>query len=138
IGAGHAATALSKMLNKFIDMEVPSVKIVHLNEVSEFVGGDETVVAAIFLRLQGDAPGNMFFMLPLDEATRLIQQLTEDDTINTENLSDNEIGMSALCELGNILAGSYLSALSDFTSLNLQPTPPALAIDMAMAILSYG
>ncbi|MBU9720342.1 MULTISPECIES: chemotaxis protein CheC [Bacillaceae] len=138
IGAGHAATALSKMLNKSIDMAVPSVKIVHLSEVSEFVGGDEMVVAAIFLRLQGDAPGNMFFMLPLEEATRLIQQVTDDYTISSGNLTENEIGMSALCELGNILAGSYLSALSDFTSLNLQPTPPALAIDMAMAILSHG
>lgn len=45
---------------------------------------------------------------------------------------------SALSEIGNILAGSYLSSLADFTSLQMSPTVPALALDMAGAILSYG
>ena len=50
----------------------------------------------------------------------------------------SELELSALNEIGNILAGSYLSSLADFTNLNMQPTVPALAIDMAGAILSYG
>ncbi|MBU9714530.1 chemotaxis protein CheC [Evansella tamaricis] len=138
IGAGHAATSLSKLLNRTIDMEVPSVKIVHFNDISDFVGGQEETVAAIFLRIMGDAPGNMFFLVPIQEATKLIQQLTGDLSITYTTLETNEMGVSALCEMGNILAGSYLTALSDFTKLNLQPTPPAMAIDMAMAVLSHG
>ena len=46
--------------------------------------------------------------------------------------------LSALQELGNILAGSYLSSLSDFTGLNLYPSVPATSIDMLGAIISYG
>lgn len=49
-----------------------------------------------------------------------------------------EMELSALSEIGNILAGSYLTSLADFTNLNMSPTVPALAIDMAGAILSYG
>src|SRR5690554_4729583 len=138
IGAGHAATALSLLLNKTIDMKVPSVEIVPFNKIGDAVGGDETVVAGIFLRIEGDAPGNTFFMMPVEEASKLIQQLIGDPSIDFMSEELDEMGVSALNEIGNILAGSYLSALSDLTKLNLQPTPPALAIDMLMAILSHG
>ncbi|UOE92820.1 chemotaxis protein CheC [Alkalihalobacillus sp. LMS39] len=138
IGAGNAATALSKLLNKFIEMKVPSVRIVSFQEITELVGGTDTVVAAIFLRLEGDAPGNMFFLVPIDEAEQLIHRLVGDDTFQLSSPPYEEIGLSAFQEVGNILAGSYLSALSDFTKLNLQPSVPALSIDMAGAILSYG
>ncbi|MOA27114.1 CheY-P phosphatase CheC [compost metagenome] len=52
--------------------------------------------------------------------------------------SFSEMEWSALSEIGNILAGSYLSSLADFTKLTMIPTVPALALDMAGAILSYG
>jgi chemotaxis protein CheC len=138
IGAGHAATALSKLLNKTIDMKVPAVRVVSFNEITELVGGSDNVVAAIFLRVEGEAPGNMFFLLPVNEATNLIQYLTGDQTFNLNHPPFSDLGLSALQEVGNILASSYLSALSDFTTLNLQPSVPALSIDMAIAILSYG
>lgn len=138
IGAGHAATALSKLLNKVIDMKVPAVEVVSFVEITELVGGSDNIVAAIFLRIEGDAPGNMFFMLPVNEATTLIRHLTSDDNFDLTNPPYSELGLSALHEVGNILAGSYLSALSDFTQLNLQPSVPSLSIDMATAILSYG
>ncbi|PYZ93124.1 CheY-P-specific phosphatase CheC [Salipaludibacillus keqinensis] len=138
IGAGNAATALSQMLSKTIDMKVPAVKVVPFHEISDSVGGEETVVAAVFLRIEGDAPGNMFFMLPLHEANELIRQLIGDPQLDLNEEPMNEMGASALNELGNILAGSYLSALSDFTKLNLQPTPPASAVDMSMALISAG
>ncbi len=138
IGAGHAATALSKLLNKTIDMKVPSVRVTSFDGITELVGGSDNVVAAIFLRIEGEAPGNMFFMLPVNEATRLIQYLTGDEDFDLNHPPYSELGLSALQELGNILAGSYLSAFSDFTKLNLQPSVPALSIDMAIAILSYG
>lgn len=138
IGAGHAATALSQLLNKKIHMNVPSVNIVPFNEIGDVVGGEDTVVAGIFLRIQGDAPGNIFFMIPVAEASSLIQRLTGNSSIDLLDDEPDEFGVSALNEIGNILAGSYLSALADLTKLNLQPSPPALAVDMLMAILSHG
>ena len=38
-------------------------------------------------------------------------------------------------KIGNILSSSYLSALADFTGLRLNHSVPALAIDMAGAIV---
>ncbi|GEL06679.1 chemotaxis protein CheC [Salisediminibacterium halotolerans] len=138
IGAGHAATALSEMLGKTIDMNVPSVRVVPFNQICDAVGGDEEPVTAVFLRIEGDAPGSMYFMMPAAEGSRLIGQLLNDSGIDFLSNEPNAMGRSALNEVGNILAGAYLSSLSDFTALNLKPTPPALAVDMAMAVLSFG
>ncbi|OAB41357.1 chemotaxis protein CheC [Paenibacillus glacialis] len=136
IGAGNAATALSHLLNKPIDMAVPKVQILRFEEVSDKVGGSEQVVVAIFLRVEGDAPGNLFFILSPKSAKSLLKRLAGIKVANDDSFNDME--MSALNEIGNILSGSYLSALADLTKLSMSPTVPSLAIDMAGAILSYG
>lgn len=138
IGAGHAATALSTLLNKKIDMKVPSVRVVSFDEVMELAGGADNVVASVFLRIEGEAPGSMFFILPLPQAEKYIAQLTKNQSSLFSEDEDNELAMSALQELGNILSGSYLSSLSDFTNLSLYPSVPALSIDMVGAVVSFG
>lgn len=136
IGAGHAATALAKLLDKPVDMMVPKVRIVPFEEIAESVGGIEQVVVAIFLRIDGETPGNMFFILTQESAKRLLRKIVGIEVDEDDFYSEMEL--SALNEIGNILAGSYLSSLADFTNLNMQPTVPSLAIDMAGAILTYG
>ena len=135
IGAGHAATALSQLMQKSIDMKVPQVRIIPFDEVADCVGGAENVVVTVFLRVEGDSPGNMFFILDMDSARHLLTQITG---VNKEVEEWDELQISALREVGNILTGSYLSSLADLTKLNLQPSVPGLAVDMAGAILSYG
>ncbi|GKU82494.1 chemotaxis protein CheC [Niallia sp. NCCP-28] len=138
IGAGHAATSLSKLLNKKIDMQVPDVQIVSFDEIMELAGGSENIVAGVFLRIEGDVSGSMFFMLPIEQATNFVKDMIGDESIDLQQPPFGELPLSALQELGNILSGSYLSSLSDFTNLSLYPSVPALAIDMAGAIVSYG
>ena len=136
IGAGNATTALSKLLQKEIDMKVPQVRVIPFDEIADFVGGAEVVVITVLLRVEGDCPGNMFFILDFPSARNLLHQIVGMKQESDEMFS--ELELSALHEIGNILAGSYLSSLADFTRLNMQPSVPALAIDMAGAILSYG
>jgi chemotaxis protein CheC len=136
IGAGHAATALSKLLNKPVDMMVPKVRMVPFEEIAESVGGLEQVVVAIFLRVEGETPGNMFFILTQESSKSLLKKIVGIEVETDEGYTEMEL--SALNEIGNILAGSYLTSLADFTNLNMQPTVPSLAIDMAGAILTYG
>jgi chemotaxis protein CheC len=136
IGAGHAATALSMLLDKPIDMLVPKVLMLPFEEICGIAGGAETVVLAIFLRVEGDAPGNMFFIVNLESAKNMLRHLIGFDMKGEDQYTEMEL--SALNEIGNILAGSYLSSLADFTHLHMSPTVPSLSIDMAGAILSYG
>jgi chemotaxis protein CheC len=136
IGAGNAATALSVLIGKKVDMEVPSVKVISLNEITEVLGGADNVVAAIFFRVEGDVPASFFFIQHIDEAIKLVNDITNEKNEDLQSLS--ELSISALQEIGNILTGSYLSALSDFTNITMVPTVPALAIDMAGAVLIQG
>lgn len=138
IGAGHAATALSNLLNTKIDMSVPNVSVMPFNDMMEIVGGAENVVVSVYFRIEGDAPGSMYFVTSLEQATKIIRQLINNPEFQIEELEGDPLASSVLQEVGNILIGSYLSSFSDFTKLNLFPTVPALAIDMFGAIISYG
>lgn len=138
IGAAHAATSLSQLLGQKIDMRVPNVELVTFDEMFELAGGTETVVAGIFLRIEGDVTGSMFFVLTIESATQFIRKLMGDSSYEFSNEDELGLGASALQELGNILSGSYLSALSDFTALKIYPTVPSLSVDMVGAIVSFG
>ncbi|MCG0314926.1 MAG: chemotaxis protein CheC [Calditerricola sp.] len=135
IGSGHAVTALSTLLQRRVHMHVPQVKLVPFDAVADVVGGPEAVVAAVFLRVEGDVPGSLFFLMDLATARRLLSALLG---ASPGEEGFNEMESSALQEIGNILSGSYLSSLADLTGLRLQPSIPALAIDMAGALLSVG
>lgn len=138
IGVGHAATSLSFMLDKKVDMNVPMVKVIPFNEVLEHVGGNENIVAAVFLRIEGDISGNIFFLLPIQQGTLYVQKLIGDSSFSFDKPPYSEMGLSAMQELGNMMAGSFLSSLSDFTGLDLYCSVPSISIDMADAIISYG
>ena len=134
IGAGNAVTALSQMINAKVDMYVPQVKMLTFQQLANVIGGEETLVAGIMLSLEGDIEGSMLFMLGSEDAHRLVEQLLgmkpqADDTFS-------EMEMSALSEVGNIIAGSYLSALSALTGLTITASIPYTSIDMAGALLS--
>lgn len=135
IGAGHAATALSLMMSTEIDMNVPRVHLVPFNQIDEVMGGSDEVVVGVFLRIEGEISGSMFLMLTFESAKLLLQILLQR---NTDPFNLSELEYSALMEVGNILGGSYLAAMSDFTGKQLYASVPAIAIDMAGAILSAG
>jgi chemotaxis protein CheC len=134
VGAGNAATALSQIINRKIDMTVPQVSILPLGDVPDVVGGPDAMVAGVYLRVYGPAPGSILFLMPRESAFYLVDMLMGREQGFTTSL--NSMDESALMEIGNILAGAYLNSLSFFTKLTLLPSIPALAMDMAGAILS--
>lgn len=134
VGAGNSATALSQLINRKIDMTVPQIAIMPLGDVPDVVGGPDVMVAGVYLRVFGPAPSSILFLLPRDSAFYLVDMLMGREQGYTTSL--DSMDESALMEIGNILAGAYLNALSHFTKLTLLPSIPALAMDMAGAILS--
>lgn len=134
IGAGNATTALAQLINTKIDMSVPKVGLVPFKNIAEMIGSEETVFVGILLGLDGDIDGMMMFLLQEQSAHNLVNALVGNPK---EQVSDfNEMELSALHEIGNIIAGSYLSALATLTNLTITATVPSLAIDMAGALLS--
>lgn len=134
IGAGNATTALASLLGQKVDMSVPQVKLLEFDEIGELVGGEETVLAGIYLGVEGDIGGNMMFLLSIPSAKYLVSKLMMGMESPGEDFSEME--RSALQEVGNIITGSYLNALASLTNMCIYPTVPDLNIDMAAALLS--
>lgn len=135
IGAGNAMTALSQMLQCKVDMKVPQVKLMEITEFGSLMGGEEQIMAAVFLGVEGDITGSMMFIVECKSAKHLINKImmVEDNGIYDQF---DEMELSALREVGNIITGAYLNSLSTMTNLAIYPTPPDLQIDMVGAILS--
>lgn len=134
IGAGNAMTALSQMLQCKVDMKVPQVRLLEFSEVGEVMGGEEQIMVGVYLGVEGDITGSMMFMVEEESARHLIQKITMG--MLAEGSEFEEMGLSAMQEVGNIITGAYLNSLSTLTSLKIFPSPPALTVDMAGAILS--
>ncbi len=130
VGAGNAATALSQMLNKKIDMDVPSFKFIDIEELNKKINLDNICVG-VLVNVYGDLPGSFLILFEEDVAFDIIKQLT-----GTTDNSFNEISESVLAEIVNIILGAYMNAISKFTNLNMVPTVPAVAFDFAGAIIT--
>lgn len=135
IGAGNAATSLSKMLERRIDMRVPEVKVISFQEVEKVVGGAETLVAGIYMEFYGEIHGTIIFILDKQSADNLLSLLLIKHEFH-EQEGFTDMGISALGEVGNILTGAYLGSLSLLTGLQIKYSVPDMAYDMAGAILS--
>ena len=133
IGTGNATTALSQMLNCKVDMNVPQVKLLEFSHAGELMGGEELIMAGIYLGVQGEIKGSILFLLEKESAQKLVERL-----LGTPSSGDelSEMEQSALKEIGNIITASYLNSLSTLTNLVIYPSVPALSVDMAGAILS--
>ena len=134
IGAGNAMTALSQMLQCKVDMKVPQVRLLDFSAVGDMMGGEEQIMVGVFLGVEGDITGSMMFMVEDESARHLIQKITMG--MLPQGSEYEEMGLSAMKEVGNIITGAYLNSLSTLTNLKIFPTPPALTVDMAGAILS--
>lgn len=138
IGAGNATTALSQMLNQKMDMSVPKVALVPFNEISDVMGAEDQTVVGIMLGFEGDVEGMMMFLFDTKSAHHLVNTLMMRDKEDgvEEGAEFSDMDMSALNEIGNIVSGSYLTAISKLTNLKMISTVPEMTIDMIGALLS--
>ena len=134
IGAGNALISLSKMIDESVTMQVPQIRVLEYKEVAEIMGGAENPVLAILLDFNGDINGSIMFVLEPQYAYSLVKIL-RNKTVNDISEFD-EVDVSALKEVGNILTGSYLSSLSRLCNIDILPSIPYFAYDMAGAVIS--
>ena len=133
IGAGNATTALSTMLGMKVDMKVPQVRLMEFKEVGTTMGGEEQIVAGIYLVVDGDIHGSIMFVQKKESARAMVQKLMG---MPPEGEDFTEMELSALMEIGNVITAAYLNSLSTLTNLTIYPSVPTICIDMAGAILS--
>lgn len=135
IGAGNATTALAKLVNLKIDMKVPRVAMVEFPNLAETIGNEEDLMVAVLVTLSVDINGIMMFMMDKKSAKFLIEQMLAGSGMEVSD-DFGEMEMSVVSEIGNIISGSYLTALSTLLNMNIDMSVPYTAVDMAAAIIS--
>jgi len=131
IGAGNAATASSGMIGHEINMTVPKVELIDIQDLPAITGDEEEYIACIMINFSGEISGKILLVVDMANVEKMLKLI-----FSTDDLPGKEMQNSALNELGNILSGAYLKAINDFTDFDLDQSVPAMAYDMAGAVLS--
>jgi len=133
MATGHAATSLSSMLERKVDIAVPNVLIEPIKGIPDLLGGHEKDVTVIYFSVTGQISGSILLVLSPSDSLRLAELLSGQKADKIENL--DEMGISALKELGNIITGSYVRVLAHELKVKMTYTVPGFAYDMVGAIL---
>ena len=134
IGSGNAATSLSEFLSCPVNIGVPSVQILDYDQVVEALGGPETMMVGLLLQLEDDFLCMIMFLLHKEFAHMALSALMGDMYNSFDEM--DEISASAMQEVGNIMAASYVNAIADMTGLSINISVPSICMDMAGAIVS--
>ena len=123
IGAGHAATSLSEILQQKVTIDIPRISTIPPDRLSKLYHSHNMPATAVYIHLVEKVECHFLFIFEIPE-------LKEITTLMTMNLLPKEhqssMELSAIEELGNILIGSFLTAISNFTGTRLVSTPPLL------------
>ncbi|WP_283607299.1 chemotaxis protein CheC [Faecalispora anaeroviscerum] len=134
IGAGNAATSLSQMLNSEINMSVPKVRILDISDAATALGGPENPVIGILAKISGEIDGLMMFIVGQSFAGAVLESLLGEKQVSYAALT--EMQLSAISEIGNIMISAYLGSISTLSQMSIKSSVPAIAVDMAGALLS--
>ncbi|MFW6231050.1 MAG: chemotaxis protein CheC [Nanoarchaeota archaeon] len=135
VGIGNAATALSNLLNKRVDINIPETKFVPLQDFAKELDGPESIVSGIYLDIGGDLSGEALFVFPEDSAKKLSATMLGKKVEEIERIGEME--ESAIKEMSNVVIGAYLNSLADMLNMKVTPSPPHTATDMAQALIDF-
>ncbi len=133
IAAGNAGTALSHMLGKKIDMDIPETFIGNVVEVQKKVGNEKDLMLAVFFKIHGDISGALAIFFPEKTTLEFTKILLKSDLNGFRELKEEQL--SAIREVGNILLGASASAISKFLDMAVIQSIPDTAVDMLGAIM---
>ena len=134
IGAGHAITGLSKLLKKRVDVSITNVDLIPVKIIYNFFNGPESMVSVVYIEGYSEGfRGMMFLIFPHPEAMRIVEIAAGGERVDEKHW--DEFSLSVLKEIGNIMCGSYLTALSTFVNKKLLQSVPQVSHDMLGAVM---
>ena len=130
IGGGNAATSISSLVSRPIDMKVPEVKILSYQDLYDQIMHEDEIVYATAIQILGEIEGVFLFVLNEESATKITTFMLG---YKEENM---EIKQSAIQELTNIIANSFLGAIGQMIAKQLTTSVPMLQTDYFGAVIS--
>ena len=134
IGTSHAATALSKLLQKEIRISIPEINILGYEETVDRLGYIEELVTATLVRMSNQINGLMLFVFKMDLANAVLEKLIGKRFESFEEL--DELAYSALEEIGNIIICSYVNAFTQLVGVEIDLSVPSSTVNMLGGVLT--
>jgi len=144
IGAGNAANALAQMINKRVDINIPSVEMVELDEFANAISKKNEKLLVAWSNVLGKTRATVLSLFNINDAIDITSIIVDDPDKKQidlrkkiNNASDfPELYKSALSELGHILGSHYVSAIGDLLGLRLMTEPPDMSVDTGATLFS--
>jgi chemotaxis protein CheC len=134
-GAMSASASLSKLIDQEVEMKALAVRALSLEKIPEILGSPEDVATTVIMEVRGEVNGNMMLVYPRQSAINVADLLAKRQSGSTSHIS--ELDKSALKESGNIISGAFLSALSNYLTINMVESIPDIATDMLKATVDF-
>lgn len=135
VGTGNAATALSKLLNKHVEIIIPETKFIPIKQFAQELGGPETIVVSTYLEIFGGLSGEAIFIFPVKSAEKVVDVMMN-QPVGTSKIMD-EMSESAFKEMSNIFTGAYITSLGDMMQTKLLPSVPHITTDMLQSVMDF-
>ncbi len=133
IGAANAAESLSKILKKQIDLSIPEVSLMPIEQIPKHIGDIDSVYMGIMMPVLGDSRGTVLFIFKEDIGYDVIDLLYGKGTSKTHELTED--GESALQELTNIVGSSVINVFSEKTGLVIRAGLPTIVHDFLQSVI---
>ncbi len=134
IGVGHAAAAMSGIVNEEVTMSVPSIQFVNrLDAASMLVNNESRRICGISQHYQGAFTTEAILMFPEDKSLEIVR-LMVGETVPLKELTDME--QEAMSEIGNIILNSCVGNLANIFEQELQGSLPVYHIGTSEDILT--
>ena len=134
IGSGNAATALATLLNTPVDIEIPNIRLIDFSQVSQYLGGADSLALGRSVFLEGDIEGMMLQVMQKDFASKLINTFYPKEIMDLKDIE--EMDLSVLRESSNITTAAYINSLAKMTDLFINISPPSDYMDTVGNILT--
>ena len=129
----QASDSLTSLLGLPVRLTASRVALVPLTDLSSLAGeAGSGPMAGLRIHITGEASGQMVILFPRHTVFHLLRVLLGARE-GRGVLSSEE--RSAIQEVGNILASTFLSGLGDLLRRRLLPTPPQIHLDDAPELM---
>jgi chemotaxis protein CheY-P-specific phosphatase CheC/chemotaxis signal transduction protein len=129
----QASMSLSQFTGREIRVSFPESRLIPISDVAETMGGEEASVGGIYIEVQGDLRGGILLVLPFDNLLEMEDLVHGRQVGTTRELAS--VDLSAMCEMGNILAASFINTMADSTNLMVAPGVPEISVDMCLPVI---
>jgi len=132
IAFGKAAAELAEVINIFVVLSVPYIKVLKAEDLPEYLRyevRDFSTISIVEQNFWGKFRGGAFLVFPADAGKALITMLDAEHETTFESGSMEILEKETLMEVGNILIGACVGKITELLGDVVTYSPPTVLVE---------